>query len=216
MISLVPDENQLDVVCLGAHPDDIEIGCGGTLLGLTQRPRTSVTGLVLTGSHQRRQEAEAALPRFFPGATLTVFGLPDGRLPAHWNDVKDALEHVARACRPALIFAPRPDDAHQDHRLLGRLASTVWRDALILHYEIPKWDGDLATPTHYVPLPEEQARQKVHLLDTCFPSQADRHWWDEELYLGLMRLRGVEIRARYAEGFFAGKVALDLGAKMTA
>ncbi len=211
MISLVPDDDELDVLCLGAHPDDIEIGCGGTLLGLTQRPRTTVTGLVLTGSEERRQEAADALPRFFPGATLTMLDLPDGRLPAHWNDVKDALEHLAGVCQPALIFAPRPDDAHQDHRLLARLTSTVWRDALILHYEIPKWDGDLVTPSHYVRLSEGQARQKVQLLDECFPSQADRHWWDEELYLGLMRLRGVEIRARYAEGFVTGKVALDLG-----
>jgi len=216
VISLVPDDDQLDVLCLGAHPDDIEIGCGGTLLSLRKRPRTTVTGLVLTGSHERRKEAEAALPRFFPGATLNVVDLPDGRLPAHWNDVKDALEHVASLCHPTLIFAPRPDDAHQDHRLLGRLTSTVWRDALILHYEIPKWDGDLTTPSHYVRLSEGQARQKVHFLDTSFPSQANRHWWDEELYLGLMRLRGVEIRTRYAEGFVTGKVALRLTGRDTA
>ena len=216
MISLVPDGDQLDVLCLGAHPDDIEIGCGGTLLSLTHRPSTTVTGLVLTGSEARRREAEDAFPRFFPGATLDLLDLPDGRLPAHWNDVKDALEHVANACQPTLIFAPRPDDAHQDHRLLGRLTSTVWRDALILHYEIPKWDGDLTTPSHYVPLSEGQAREKVNLLDTCFPTQADRHWWDEELYLGLMRLRGVEIRARYAEGFVTSKVALGLGGRKTA
>jgi LmbE family N-acetylglucosaminyl deacetylase len=215
VIDLVPDRDHLNVLCLGAHPDDIEIGCGGTLLGLAQRPRTKVTGLVLTGTNERRKEAEAALPLFFPGATLNVVDLPDGRLPAYWNDVKDALEHVATVCHPTLIFAPRADDAHQDHRLLGRLASTVWRDALILHYEIPKWDGDLTTPSHYVRLSEEQAHQKVHLLETSFPSQANRHWWDEELYLGLMRLRGVEIATRYAEGFIASKVVLGLFKGMT-
>jgi LmbE family N-acetylglucosaminyl deacetylase len=165
---------------------------------------------VLTGSDVRRREAEAALPDFFPGARLSVVDLPDGRLPAHWAEVKGALEEFAATCDPAVIFAPRPDDAHQDHRLLGRLTSTVWRDSLILHYEIPKWDGDLTTPTHYVPTTPHHARTKMQLLNTSFPSQAQRDWWDDELFLGLMRLRGAEIRAPYAEGFQASKVTLGL------
>ena len=100
-------------------------------------------------------------------------------------------------------FAPRPDDAHQDHRLVGSLATTVWRDALILHYEIPKWDGDLAAPT---PLrgrsTEEQARRKVALLNECYPSQASQDWWDDELFLGPDADAGHGVAARYAEGFF--------------
>ena len=210
MISLVPDQDDLDILCLGAHPDDIEIGCGATLISLSGRPRTSVAGVVLTGEGRRKEEALAALPQFFPSATVEVLGLPDGRLPAHWAAIKDALESLAGRCHPSLILAPGIRDAHQDHRLLARLVTTVWRDVLVLGYEIPKWDGDLRSPTHYVRLLDEFAHRKVELLNRCFPSQVKRDWWDEELFLGLMRLRGVESRARYAEGFSASKVTLGL------
>ena len=210
MRSLGVGQGSLDVLCLGAHPDDIEIGCGGTLLVLADRPETTVRGLVLTGDGIRRTEAQASLPRFFPGSTVEVLDLPDGRLSAEWGAVKEALETLASGCRPDLVLAPRPDDAHQDHRLIGRLVTTVWRDSLVLHYEIPKWDGDVRSPTHYVRLTQEAASQKVTLLDECFPSQSHRDWWDQELYLGLMRVRGMESRSRYAEGFFTNKVVLDL------
>jgi LmbE family N-acetylglucosaminyl deacetylase len=210
MIGLTFGDAPLHVLCVGAHPDDIEIGCGGTLLTLAGRPRTTVRGLVLAGQGNRKAEAERSLPCFFPGAEVEILGFPDGRLPAHWDGVKDALEASARAWSPDLVLAPRADDAHQDHRLLGKLVSTVWRDALILHYEIPKWDGDFGSVNHYVALPPETAKRKVELLNDCFRSQADRDWWDDELFLGLMRLRGMESRARYAEAFEAGKVLVNL------
>ena len=210
MIGLALPEGRLDVLCVGAHPDDIEIGCGGTLLRLNGRPATTVAGLVLTGTPERRKEAEAALPRFFPGATVRALDLPDGRLPAHWDAVKEALEDEAAERRPTVVMAPRADDAHQDHRLLGRLVSTVWRDALILHYEIPKWDGDFRSPDLYVRLTDDDARRKVELLHECFPSQVGRDWWDDEFFSGVLRLRGVESRARYAEGFVSHKLVLDL------
>ncbi len=216
MIGLVPPGSRLDVVCVGAHPDDIEIGCGGTLLGLNGRPGTTVAGLVMTGTPERRAEAEAALPQFFPGASVRVLDLPDGRLPAHWDAVKSALEEAAGDLQPTVVLAPRADDAHQDHRLLGRLVSTVWRDALVLHYEIPKWDGDSRSPNVYVRLTDGDARRKVELLHKCFPSQARRDWWDDELFSGVMRLRGMESRSRYAEGFVTGKLLLDLAAGGTA
>ena len=209
MIGLLPSTGPLDVLCVGAHPDDIEIGCGGTLLGLAGRPDTTVTGLVLTGTPERRREAEAALPEFFPGAAVRVLDFPDGRLPAHWDAVKDALEETAAEHRPHVVLAPRIDDAHQDHRLIGRLVSTVWRDALVLHYEIPKWDGDSRSPSVYVRVPEGDARRKVALLHRCFPSQSGRDWWDGEIFTGLMRLRGMESRTRYAEGFVSAKLLLD-------
>jgi LmbE family N-acetylglucosaminyl deacetylase len=209
-------QGPLEVLCLGAHPDDIEIGCGGMLLRLSGRDGVRVHGVVLTGAQDRVREAAAALEAFAPGADLRAFGLPDGRLPAHWDEAKEALEHVAGGCRPQLVLAPRVDDAHQDHRLVGTLVTTVWRDALVLHYEIPKWDGDTGSPTHFVGLSEEQARRKVDLLNACYPSQAGHDWWDDELFLGLMRMRGMEARTRYAEGFFASKVLLDLDAAPTA
>lgn len=210
MIGLVPPAGPLHVLCIGAHPDDVEIGCGGTLLELAARGDTTVSIVVLTGTPERREEAESAGPRFFPDAGVTVLDLPDGRLPEHWGAAKAALEDLGRRFSPDVLFVPRTDDAHQDHRLVGQLASTVWRDALILHYEIPKWDADLVPPTHYVVVSEANARRKVELLNLSFPSQQHRDWWDDELFLGLMRLRGVETRSRYAEGFSAAKVMLRL------
>lgn len=208
---LSPPPGPLEVLVLGAHPDDIEIGCGGTLLTLAARPETTLHGALLTGTAERCAEAGAALAAFFPGATYEFSHFRDGRLPADWDAVKDVLHDLAGRTSPGLVLCPRVDDAHQDHRLVGRLAATVWRDALILHYEIPKWDADLTPPTHYVPLAPEVARRKVELLDEHFPSQRDRDWWGAELFLGLMRLRGVECKSPYAEAFHASKVVLDLG-----
>lgn len=200
----------LDVICLGAHPDDIEIGCGGTLIALVETG-LSLTNVVLTGSQDRAAEAANAAAAIRPDATVVQRYLPDGRLPAAWLEAKEVLEEVAGATRADLVLAPRPDDAHQDHRMLGTLASTVWRDHLLLHYEIPKWDGDFRPMTHYVPLSAEQARSKVRLLNAAYPSQQSREWWDEETFLGLMRLRGVECRSRFAEGFLAAKTVLRPG-----
>jgi LmbE family N-acetylglucosaminyl deacetylase len=212
VIDLVLGGGSLDVLCLGAHPDDVEIGCGATLLSLSKARAVRATVAVLTGSPSRRAEAEASAPRFLPGAQVEVRAddLPDGRLPAHWDAVKQILEDLASTTRPQLVFAPRRDDAHQDHRLIAELAATVWRDALVLHYEIPKWDGDLGRVTHYLPLPDEIAQRKVALLDESFPSQRRRDWWDAETFLGLMRLRGVECRSRYAEAFAVEKAVLSL------
>ncbi len=210
MIALSPASGPLSVLCLGAHPDDVEIGCGGTLLELAARGNTTVSTVMLTGTPERRLEAEAAGPRFFPDATVTVLDLPESRLPEHWGAAKTALEDVSRRHQPDVLFAPRIDDAHQDHRLIGQLASTIWRNTLILHYEIPKWDADLVPPTHYVAVSEVNARRKVELLNLSYPTQLQRDWWDDELFLGLMRLRGIETRSRYAEGFFASKVSLSL------
>ena len=211
----------LRIVCLGAHPDDIEVGCGGTLLALAGSRRVEATAVVATGSGARHSEAVKATPRFLPDGDVDVevLELVDGRLPAQWDAVKQRLEDIARPITtaaasegantsPDIVFAPRRDDAHQDHRLIGELASTVWRDSLIMHYEIPKWDGDLGGVTHYVPLDMAVAHHKVELLHECFPSQAHHDWWDDETFLALMRLRGVECRQRYAEGFLVGKAVL--------
>ena len=121
--------------------------------------------------------------------------------------MKEILEEVARSCSPDVIIAPSSDDAHQDHRTIGEIVPTVFRDQLYLAYEIPKWDGDLGRPSMYVPLSAEIARRKVELLHKCFPSQRGRDWWDDEVFLGLARLRGMECRARYAEAFTCTKVS---------
>lgn len=202
----------LRVLGIGAHPDDIEIGCGGTMLVLRERHEVQVHCLVLTGSPERRLEADTALAEFNgPTAGIDFAMLPDSRLPDHWAETKQFLEDAAqRLPVPDLVFAPRVDDSHQDHRLLAELVPTVWRDSLVLHYEIPKWDGDLGRVTHYVPLGVDVARRKAELLTKVFPSQVGRDWWDDETFLALLRLRGVECRSPYAEGFVVQKARLDL------
>jgi LmbE family N-acetylglucosaminyl deacetylase len=204
----IPPSGRLAVLAIGAHPDDIEIGAGGTLLSLAAAyPELTVTYVVLTGSPDRQLEAQAAAAAFTAGADLTIslHDLPEGRLPAVWAQAKDVLEGVATGGRPDLILAPGPDDAHQDHRTIGQIVPTVFRDQLCLSYEIPKWDGDLGRPSVYVPLTTDIARRKVELLHKCYPSQHNRDWWDDEVFLGLARLRGMECRAPYAEAFACAK-----------
>lgn len=209
MLSLQLPPGPLAVLCLGAHPDDIEIGCGGTVARLAERSGVAVSTLVLTGRADRVQESRQAMAALAGNVEATFLELPDGRLPSRWAEVKEVLETHARVGRPDLVLAPRVDDAHQDHRLVGSLAPTVWRDSLVLHYEIPKWDGDLGRPNHYVALTADQARRKVDVLNEHFPSQRARDWWDDELFLGFMRVRGMECRERYAEAFYASKVLVD-------
>jgi LmbE family N-acetylglucosaminyl deacetylase len=201
------------VVAIGAHPDDIEIGAGGLLLTLAAaNPTVRVHYVLLTGSRDRQDESRAAAAAFLPEAELTfaLGDLPDGRLPAHWNATKEAIEAAARELRPDLVLAPWSGDAHQDHRTLGELVPTAFRSAVALHYEIPKWDGDLGRPSVYLPLTPEVARRKVELLDAAFPSQKVHDWWDHEVFLGLARLRGMECRAPYAEAFHSGKLVIGL------
>jgi LmbE family N-acetylglucosaminyl deacetylase len=207
-----PEGRPLSVLALGAHPDDIEIAAGGTLLSLAERhPGLHVRYVLMTGTQERQLEARAAARAFAPGAELEVelHNLPDGRLPAVWGQVKEILAVLARSVRPDVILAPSPGDAHQDHRTVGELVPTAFRDQLYLGYEVPKWDGDLARPNTYFPLSDEIARRKVELLDKSYPSQRGRDWWDEETFLALARLRGMECRARYAEAFTCAKMVIS-------
>jgi LmbE family N-acetylglucosaminyl deacetylase len=202
----------LSVLAIGAHPDDVEIAAGGTLLSLAERhPGLRVRYLLLSGAPDRQREARAAARAFTPGAELRVelHDMPDGRFPAVWGHVKEVMEDAARAFRPDVILAPSAADAHQDHRTVGELVLTAFRDQLYLAYEVPKWDGDMSRPNTYFPLTEEVARRKAELLDKCYPSQQGRDWWGEETFLALARLRGVECRARYAEAFTCSKLIVS-------
>jgi len=201
------------VVAVGAHPDDVEIAAGGLLLSLAAAvPGVRVHYVLCTGSPDRQAEARAAAAMFLPGADITfdLHHLPDGRLPAHWNAVKDILHGAAGVLAPDLVLCPASNDAHQDHRLLAEQITTAFRDQLVLHYEIPKWDGDLAPRSMYLPLADDVARRKVELLHASYPSQKSRDWWDDEVFLGLARLRGMECRSRYAEAFDCRKSVLQL------
>ncbi|WP_162831654.1 PIG-L deacetylase family protein [Amycolatopsis thermalba] len=203
------------VALLGAHCDDLAIGAGGALLTLcADRPDPAVHALVLSGGGTARAaEEQAALTEFCAPAhvELTVLDLPDGRMPAHWDGVKEAVTALRGRVTPDLVFAPQPGDRHQDHRLLAEIAPTVFRDQLVLGYEILKWDGDLGQPTVYQPLTDEIAETKADLLAKHYPSQHGRDWYTRDAFLGLARLRGVQQHTRYAEAFYVDKLALTLG-----
>lgn len=203
------------LLLLGAHCDDIALGAGATLLTLCRaNPGVRVSALVLTGGGTGREaEERAALAALCPRAELdiTVLDLPDGRLPAHWERAKEALETRRRRCDPDLVLSPAAHDAHQDHRALARLVPTAFRDHLVLGYEILKWDGDLAQPAAYLPLDEQVVAEKAALLVEHYPSQRDRGWFDAEACTGLARIRGVQCQCRYAEAFHLPKVVLSAG-----
>jgi LmbE family N-acetylglucosaminyl deacetylase len=206
-----PAGRALSVLAIGAHPDDIEIGAGGTLLSLAARPAgLRVHYLVLTGPFARQLEARSAASVFMPGADVIVqlCDLPEGRLPAVWDRVRETIEAVASSCVPDLILAPSPTDGHQDHRTIAETLPPAFRDQLILGYELPKWDGDFGRPTMYFPLPASTAQRKVELLHKCFPSQHGHDRWDDEVFLGLARLRGMQCHAPYAEGFTCTRAVL--------
>ena len=214
MLPLVLPGGPLRVAVLGAHPDDIEIGVGGTLLQLAEdRPGNTVHYAVLTGTPERQDEARAAAAAFLDGLDVTVelHDLHEGRLPVQWGEVKEIVEGVARAASPHLVLAPSRHDAHQDHRTIAEIVPTVFRDGLYLAYEIPKWDGDVWRPSVYVGLSRETMARKVELLNACYPSQKARDWWDDETFRGLARIRGMECRHPYAEAFGVGKAVLAFG-----
>jgi LmbE family N-acetylglucosaminyl deacetylase len=213
MITVRPMRTEA-IVAVGAHCDDIAIGAGASLLlACGANPGIRVDVLVLSGGGTEREDEErAALTAFCPGAHLriTVLTIPDGRLPAHWDEAKAAVEDLRVETTPDLIFAPNRLDAHQDHRGLAELVPTSFRDHLVLGYEIVKWDGDLGRPTVYQALGTALLEAKVDLLHKHYSSQVHRPWYDREAFLGMARIRGIECGARYAEAFYVNKIALDL------
>lgn len=214
MIGLRTAEGPGRIVTLGAHCDDIAIGAGATLLQLCAgRPGLRVDALVLSGGGTDREaEEHAALTAFCPGADLhlSVLKLRDGRLPAQWEEAKEALAELRGRTEPDLVFGPHAGDAHQDHRGLAQLIPTEFRDHLCLGYEIVKSDGDLGSPNAYQPVPAELVEAKTALLRQHYPSQRHRAWFDHEAFAGLARIRGIECGSRYAEAFYTRKLTLDL------
>ena len=206
--------DRLSVLCLGAHSDDIEIGAGGTLLNwLDQGIRLDVHWCVLSGIGERGREARVSADDFLRTAasrTIEIMNFRDGFFPEQGHEIKVWFEALKARVNPDVILTHRQDDAHQDHRQVARLVWNTFRDHLILEYEIPKWDGDIALPNLYVPVAARLMRRKVDLLVTHFGSQRSKHWFDAETFLGLARLRGMECRAdeRYAEAFIARKLPL--------
>ena len=202
------------VLAVGCHADDIEIGCGGTLLALTRaRPDVEVTWVVLSATDEREAEARAGASAFLADAAsadVRVHGFRDGFLPYAGEKVKNVFEGL-KELDPDLILTHTRSDLHQDHRLACELTWNTFRDHLVLEYEIPKYDGDLGTPNVFVPLNETQVDEKLRLISEHYPSQEGKHWFDEELFRSFMRLRGMEAATRFAEAFTCRKLTLALG-----
>jgi LmbE family N-acetylglucosaminyl deacetylase len=202
------------VLAIGCHSDDIEIGCGGTLLTLTRsRPGLEVDWVVLAASGDRSDEARASAEAFLAAAgaaRVEIHDFRDGFLPYSGGQVKELFEDLKSRVEPDLVLTHTRDDLHQDHRLACELTWNTFRHHLVLEYEIPKVDGDLGRPNLFVPLTADIAAEKVALLERHFATQAGKHWFDRELFLGLMRLRGMEAVApeRLAEAFTSRKAVL--------
>lgn len=203
----------LEVLCIGAHCDDIEIGCGATLLRLAGEQALNVTWLVLCSTPRRAAEVRASAGRFLRaarGRTLLVEDFRDGYLPAQWAGVKDRFERLKSEVRPDVIFTHEHGDRHQDHRVANELAWNTFRDHAILEYEIAKYDGGLGDPNFFVPVTRAMAERKMRHLAAAYASQAGKRWFTEDAFLALMRLRGVECNAHdgFAEAFHARKLVV--------
>jgi LmbE family N-acetylglucosaminyl deacetylase len=200
------------VLCIGAHSDDIEIGCGGTVLKLIeQNPKLEFYWLCLCSNPQRAKEAAASANHFLRGVkkkTIVVKDFRDGFLPYIGAPVKEAFEEIKHTFVPDLIFTHRREDLHQDHRMACELTWNTFRSHMILEYEIPKYDADLRSPNYFVPLTDKQAGRKVKSLMRFFGTQKNKHWFSEDLFEGLMRLRAIEVASptRYAEAFHSRKI----------
>jgi LmbE family N-acetylglucosaminyl deacetylase len=203
------------VLCLGAHCDDLEIGCGGTVLKLAEGQNPPMFTWVVFSSDATREAEALRSARLLLGrassSRIIIRKFRDGFLPYEGSLVKEAFEELKEMVSPDLVLTHYRADRHQDHRLISELTWNTFRDHLIFEYEIPKWDGDLGTPNVFVPLDEPLCRRKVETIVTSFPSQAGKRWFSEELFRSLLRLRGMECNApaSYAEAFYCRKLVLD-------
>ena len=211
-LSQIP--SPLRILAIGCHADDIEIGCGGTILRLiATHPSVEVCWVVLSAHGERADEVHASAEAFLHGSQrqqIVVRDFRDGFLPYSGGDVKQFFEDLKPVIAPDLILTHYGDDRHQDHRLASELTWNTFRDHFILEYEVPKYDGDLGAPNVFVHLDDRLAKRKVENLLTYFQTQRDRRWFTEDLFLSILRLRGMESNApgRYAEAFYGRKVVL--------
>jgi LmbE family N-acetylglucosaminyl deacetylase len=206
----------LRLLCLGAHCDDIEIGCGGTVLKLAAAGRKlEVCWVVFSSDEARKREALNSAEAFLGNVDarkIVVHGLRDGFLPYLGGELKEHFERLKTEFSPDLILTHYRHDLHQDHRLVSELTWNTFRDHLILEYEIPKYDGDFGSPNLFVPLDESICRRKIDTILGSFPSQSEKQWFSRELFSSILRLRGMEANASsgYAEGFYGRKAIVEM------
>jgi LmbE family N-acetylglucosaminyl deacetylase len=209
-----PEAKPARVLAIGAHPDDIEIGCAGTILKLIEQEAISeFLWVVLSGKGERADEARRsaeALLEEVPRSEVVVRDFPDGFFPYEGQRIKDFFEQLKADFSPDVVFTHQRADLHQDHRLSCELTWNTFRDHLILEYEVPKYDGDMSAPNTFVPIEESLHRRKIDHLMSYFGSQLSKRWFKEELFSSLLRLRGMECNSpsSYAEAFFCRKAVL--------
>jgi LmbE family N-acetylglucosaminyl deacetylase len=200
---------------VGAHCDDIEIGCGGTTIELLKRhPRAEIHWVVLSSEGVRKREAQRAARSLLRAArepTIEIMDFRGAYFPSESAAIKDYFEKLKQAVSPDVIFSHCREELHQDHRIVGELVWNTFRDHMILEYEIPKYDGGLGSPSVFVPLPKATVKRKVDLLMRTFTSQTGKQWFTPDTFMALMRLRGVECNSSsgYAEAFFARKILFE-------
>ena len=210
-------QRALRILCVGAHCDDIEIGCGATLRVLQDRvPKPTIDWVVLSGTAERRLETQRALKMLVAPACrgeLRFGDFADGRFPAMYGEIKDFCEALKDGPGPDLILCHERDDRHQDHRIVNEMVWNTFRDHVILEYEIPKWDGGLGQPNVYVPLDAKSVDAKLHALIKSYRSQANRDWFTRDTFMAMLRLRGLECRSPtgYAEAFYGRKLRFSAG-----
>lgn len=215
-LTLPSSTKPLRVLCIGAHSDDLEIGCAGTLLEWASAKRgISVTWAVLSANGDRRAEAQKSVKRLFGRTTdvnIVLGDFRDGHFPSAFSDIKAWFDRLKSSVEPDVILTHRLEDRHQDHRLLAEITWQTFRDHLVLEFEIPKFEGDLGNPNVFVPLRDATVERKVKHLLRGFGSQRSRHWFDERTFRGLMRLRGLECRAAsgMAEAFHMRKAIVQI------
>ena len=213
-LGLCAGRTRLSILCIGAHSDDIEIGAGGLILTLVDGPiDLDVHWCVLSAPGERAAEARAAAADFLAGAdsrTIETADFEDGLFPCQSREIRAWLSELRARVSPDLILVHTAEDAHQDHRELNRHVWNLFREHLILEYEIPKWDGDLGPRNCYAPMSQAVMARKIELLTTHFVSQRNKDWFDETTFRGLARLRGLECRAPegHAEAFMLRKFCL--------
>ena len=210
----LPTNRSLKVLCLGAHCDDIEIGCGGTLIELKRHcPDTNVRWTVFSSNNTRQAESETAANRILGGGVeLSFHDFRDGHFPKLYGTIKDEFEKLKTEFDPDVIFTHYRQDHHQDHRVISEITSSTFRSHLILEYEIPKYDGDLGNPGTFVPLSKDVCAEKAKIIVEAHRSEGSKHWFSEETFMSLLRLRGVQCRSDsgYAEAFYCSKLCLSL------
>lgn len=208
-----PKKAKLRVLCLGAHSDDIEIGCGGTILTLASRMEIEVYWVVFSADRVRQREAKGSAQLFLEqakGKTVVVRNFKMSFFPFAGGQIKEYFEQLKQECSPDLVFTHYRHDLHQDHQIISNLTWNSFRNHLILEYEIPKYDGDLGTPNFFVPLNETIRARKIEYILSSFRTQAEKEWFTEPTFSSILRLRGIESNAPggYAEAFYNRKMVL--------